>query len=54
MITEMKQEATKVINEEASFQENAHAALMKMLEFRETHQLFAKIIERNRNGEPPQ
>jgi len=54
VITEMKQEATKVINEEASFQENAYAALMKMLEFRDTHQLFAKILQRNRNGEPLQ
>lgn len=45
MIAEMKQEALNAIQEDASFQDNAHAALMKMLEFRETHQLFAKIID---------
>ena len=49
----MKQEATKVINEEASFQENAYAALMKMLEFRDTHQLFAKIIAEEQEWRTP-
>ena len=53
MITEMKQEATNVINEGTSFQENAHAALMKMLEFRETHQLYAKIIVEEKEWKTP-
>ena len=53
VITEMKQEATKVINEEASFQENAYAALMKMLEFRDTYQLFAKIIAEEQEWRTP-
>ena len=44
MIAEMKLEATNVIKDSGTFQENAHLALMKMLEFRETHQLFAKVI----------
>lgn len=53
IIVEMKQEATKVIKEDASFQENAYAALMKMLEFRDTHQLFAKIIAEEQEWRTP-
>lgn len=53
MIGEMKHEATSVIQEGASFQENAHAALMKMLEFRETHHLFAKIIDEEKEWKTP-
>ena len=53
MIAEMKHEATKAIKEDSSFQENAHAALMKMLEFRETHQLFAKIIDEEKELRTP-
>lgn len=53
IIAEMKQEATKVIKQEASFQENAYAALMKMLEFRDTHQLFAKIIAEEQELKTP-
>lgn len=53
MITEMKQEASKVIKQDGSFQENAHAALMKMLEFRETHQLYAKIIIEEKEWKTP-
>lgn len=53
MITEMKQQATIVIVEGKSFQENAHAALMKMLEFRETHQLYAKIIIEEKEWKTP-
>lgn len=53
MIAEMKQEAVNVIKEDASFQENAHAAVMKMLEFRETHQLFAKIIDEEKEWKTP-
>lgn len=53
MIMEMKQEATNVIKESRSFQENAHAALMKMLEFRETHELYAKIIVEEKEWKTP-
>ena len=53
MINEMKTEAQNVLKEEASFQENAHHALMKMLEFRETHQLFAKIIAEEKELRTP-
>lgn len=53
MICEMKQEATSVIREGASFQENAHVALMKMLEFRETHQLYAKIVDEEKDWRTP-
>ncbi|MEK4487059.1 TetR/AcrR family transcriptional regulator [Psychrobacillus sp. FSL H8-0484] len=53
MIAEMKQEAVNVIKEDVSFQENAHAAVMKMLEFRETHQLFAKIIDEEQEWKTP-
>ncbi len=53
MIKEMKQEAINSITEDASFQMNAHAALMKMLEFRETHQLYAKIIDEEQSWKTP-
>lgn len=53
MIEEMKQEAIQVIMEDAPFQQNAHAALMKMLEFRETHQLYAKIIDEEKQWKTP-
>lgn len=53
MITEMKSEAMSVMKEDAPFQENAHHALMKMLEFRETHQLFAKIIDEEKELRTP-
>ncbi|TQR19034.1 TetR/AcrR family transcriptional regulator [Psychrobacillus vulpis] len=53
MIAEMKQEATNVIKEDRTFQENAHLALMKMLEFRETHQLFAKIVDEEKDLRTP-
>lgn len=51
IITEMKQEATKVIKEDASFQENAYAALMKMLEFGILINCLLKLLRKNRNGE---
>lgn len=45
LIHEMKQETNQQIIPSASFMQNAHTALMKMLEFRERHMLFAKLIE---------
>lgn len=45
LINEMKHETDQLIDVNASFIQNAHTALMKMLEFRERHLLFAKLIE---------
>lgn len=45
LIHEMKHETDQLIDVHASFIQNAHTALMKMLEFRERHLLFAKLIE---------
>ncbi|MBD8036521.1 TetR/AcrR family transcriptional regulator [Solibacillus sp. A46] len=45
LINEMKHETDKLIDANASFMQNAHTALMKMLQFRERHLLFAKLIE---------
>lgn len=45
LIQEMKVETDQTIDLSASFMYNAHTALMKMLEFRERHLLFAKLIE---------
>ncbi|MER2107766.1 MAG: TetR/AcrR family transcriptional regulator [Solibacillus sp.] len=45
LIQEMKHETNKTIDTKASFMYNAHTSLMKMLEFRERHLLFAKLIE---------
>ena len=47
-IEEMKLEADRILDTQASPTENAHVALMKMLEFRETHQLLARLIEEER------
>lgn len=45
LIHQMTHEADGLIDVEASFTQNAHRALMKMLEFRERHLLFAKLLE---------
>lgn len=45
LIGEMKRETDQLIDVNASFMQNAHTALMKMLQFRERHLLFAKLIE---------
>ncbi|KXH83882.1 TetR/AcrR family transcriptional regulator [Sporosarcina sp. HYO08] len=45
MIEEMRAAADAAFVEGASFQQNAHARLMQMLKFRETHQLYAKLID---------
>ena len=45
LINEMKHETDQLIDANASFMQNAHTALMKMLQFRERHLLFAKLIE---------
>lgn len=54
LIDEMKRETDKTINENVSFMENAHTALMKMLEFRERHLLFVKLIEEEKALRTPE
>lgn len=45
MIHEMRVEADAVIIENATFEKNIHAALMQILNFRESHQLYAKLLD---------
>lgn len=53
MLIEMRNEADKVAVEGASFEKNAHARLMQMLKFRETHQLYAKLIDEEKEIRTP-
>mgnify|MGYP006398173307 FL=1 len=53
LIYEMKETTDQTINVSASFKENAHISLMKMLEFRERHLLFAKLIEEEKSLRTP-
>ena len=53
MLNEMRDEADKVAVEGASFEENAHARLMQMLKFRKTHQLYAKLIDEEKEIRTP-
>lgn len=53
LIQEMKIETDKTINPDESFMYNAHLALMKMLEFRERHMLFAKLVEEEKALQTP-
>lgn len=53
MILDMKFEAEQTINPQANFIENAHNGLMKMLQFREQHLLFAKLIEEEKAIQTP-
>lgn len=53
MIEEMRAEADAVSVENASFEQNAHARLMQMLKFRETHQLYAKLIDEEKELRTP-
>lgn len=54
LIHEMKHETDQLIDQKASFMQNAHTALMKMLEFRERHLLFAKLIEEEKALRTPE
>lgn len=45
LIREMKVAMDMTVDPSVSFIENAHMALMKMLQFREKHVLFAKLVE---------
>ena len=53
MVEEMRSVAEQEIDAEASFQENAHAIIMQLLEFRETHQLYIKLIEEEKELRTP-
>ncbi|NYF23371.1 TetR/AcrR family transcriptional regulator [Sporosarcina sp. JAI121] len=53
LINEMRAEADAVAIEGAPFEQNAHARLMRMLKFRETHQLYAKLIDEEKELRTP-
>ncbi|HWK23331.1 MAG TPA: TetR/AcrR family transcriptional regulator [Ureibacillus sp.] len=53
MIREMKAQAEQTLSPNSSFIENAHNALMKLLQFRERHLLFAKLIEEEKAIQTP-
>jgi len=53
MITEMRLAAEEEIVPERPFQENAHNVLMKILQFREVHQLYAKLVEEEKELRTP-
>ena len=49
----MRAEADAVAVEGAPFEQNAHARLMRMLKFRETHQLYAKLVDEEKELRTP-
>ncbi|WP_075529090.1 TetR/AcrR family transcriptional regulator [Sporosarcina ureilytica] len=53
MIDEMRVEADKAALEGGTFEEKAHARLMHMLKFRETHLLYAKLIDEEKELRTP-
>lgn len=53
MIEEMRYEADNAANPNDSFEEKAHARLMHMLKFRETHLLYAKLIDEEQELRTP-
>ena len=53
MVNEMRVEADNVSVEGASFEKNAHARLMQMLKFRETHLLYVKLIDEEKELRTP-
>ena len=53
LVREMQAEADVVLDASASFMDNAHNALMKMLQFREKHLLFAKLLEEEKELRTP-
>lgn len=48
LIKDMKAEAEKVIDHNRSFDENLHQVLLKLLEFRKSHQLTIKLFQEER------
>ncbi|MDW0113986.1 TetR/AcrR family transcriptional regulator [Sporosarcina saromensis] len=53
MIAEMQASTDAVTVEGAPFAQNAHARLMQILTFRKTHQLYAKLIEEEKELRTP-
>ncbi|WP_153730280.1 TetR/AcrR family transcriptional regulator [Sporosarcina obsidiansis] len=53
MIEEMRRVSDECSIEGASFEVNAHARLMQLLKFRETHQLYIKLIEEEKELRTP-
>ncbi|MGE8036067.1 TetR family transcriptional regulator [Lysinibacillus sp. KCTC 33748] len=53
LVREMQAEADAVLDASASFMDNAHNALMRMLHFREKHLLFAKLLEEEKELRTP-
>lgn len=53
MIEEMRRASDAAATEGASFEQNAHARLMQLLKFRETHQLYVKLIEEEKELRTP-
>lgn len=53
MIQEMRAEADSVAVEGAPFEQNAHARLMRMLKFRETHLLYAMLVDEEKELRTP-
>ena len=53
MVGEMKVEADYTIDPTLSFSKNAHNALIRMLQFRDRHLLFAKLIEEEKEIQTP-
>jgi AcrR family transcriptional regulator len=49
LIADMREAAESVMDEAATFQENVNRVLMKVLEFRESHQLTIKLIQEERD-----
>ncbi|MFP3472982.1 TetR/AcrR family transcriptional regulator, partial [Micrococcus sp. SIMBA_144] len=45
LIKEMTHEAAEVIDPDATFSENVHAALFRLLEFRKEHKLTIKLYQ---------
>lgn len=53
MINEMRTEAENILIEGEPFEKKAHALLMQMLKFRQTHQLYAKLIDEEKEIRTP-
>ncbi|MBQ0140804.1 MAG: TetR/AcrR family transcriptional regulator [Kurthia sp.] len=54
MIEEMKTQTEKAIDTKAPFLDNAHNILMSLLQFREMHKLYAKLVEEGHAIRTPQ
>lgn len=53
LIKQMEEHASKVIDENKSFQVNVHNALYEMLQYRKEHQLMMKLVQEQRDMGTP-